>query len=33
MAYDHLTVERRWQRYWAEHGTFRATRRAGRRKH
>ena len=33
MAYDHLAVERRWQRYWAEHGTFRATRRKGRRKH
>ena len=32
MTYDHLATERRWQRYWEEHGTFRATRRAGRRK-
>src|SRR5215475_13349614 len=30
MAYDHLEVEARWQRYWDEHGTFRATRRSGR---
>jgi leucyl-tRNA synthetase len=26
MAYDHLEIEARWQRYWDEHGTFRATR-------
>jgi leucyl-tRNA synthetase len=32
MAYDHLDVERRWQRYWDEHGTFRAERHPGRRK-
>src|SRR5512132_1946921 len=30
MAYDHLEIEARWQRYWDEHGTFRATRRSGR---
>ena len=30
MAYDHLAIEARWQRYWEEHGTFRATRRSGR---
>src|SRR4029450_13445174 len=30
MAYDHLEIETRWQRYWDEHGTFRATRRSGR---
>src|SRR5215510_13067964 len=30
MAYDHLEIEARWQRYWGEHGTFRATRRSGR---
>ncbi len=30
MAYDHLEIEPRWQRYWDEHGTFRATRRSGR---
>ncbi len=29
MAYEHLEIERRWQRYWAEHGTFRAVRRPG----
>jgi leucyl-tRNA synthetase len=32
MAYDHLAIERRWQRYWEEHETFRARRRPGRRK-
>ena len=30
MAYDHLEIEGRWQRYWDEHGTFRAVRRSGR---
>src|SRR5512144_1568832 len=30
MAYDHLEIEARWQRYWDEHGTFRAMRRSGR---
>jgi valyl-tRNA synthetase len=30
LAYDHLEIEARWQRYWDEHGTFRATRRSGR---
>src|SRR5215470_14746574 len=30
MAYDHLEIEAHWQRYWDEHGTFRATRRSGR---
>ena len=30
MAYDHLEIETRWQRYWDEHGTFRATRGRGR---
>ena len=30
MAYDHLAIEPAWQRYWEEHQTFRATRRAGR---
>src|SRR5262245_38361000 len=30
MAYDHLEIETRWQRYWDEHGTFRAARRNGR---
>jgi leucyl-tRNA synthetase len=30
MAYDHLEIEARWQRYWDEHGTFRATRRSDR---
>ena len=30
MAYDHLEIETRWQRYWDEHGTFRAARRSGR---
>jgi leucyl-tRNA synthetase len=30
MAHDHLEIESRWQRYWDEHGTFRATRRSGR---
>src|SRR5215468_6137275 len=30
MAYNHLEIEARWQRYWDEHGTFRATRRSGR---
>ena len=30
MAYDHLEIEARWQRYWDAHETFRATRRSGR---
>ena len=30
VAYNHLEIEARWQRYWDEHGTFRATRRSGR---
>ncbi len=30
MAYDHLEIEGRWQRYWNAHGTFRARRRSGR---
>jgi leucyl-tRNA synthetase len=29
MAYDHLSIEPRWQRYWEEHQTFKAVRRAG----
>jgi leucyl-tRNA synthetase len=28
--YDHGEVERRWQRFWDEHATFRAVRRSGR---
>jgi len=31
-VYDHGEVERRWQRYWEEHQTFRAVRRSGREK-
>ncbi len=30
MAYDHRTIEARWQRYWAENETFKAIRRPGR---
>jgi leucyl-tRNA synthetase len=30
MAYDHRAIEPRWQKYWEEHATFRAERRAGR---
>ncbi len=30
MAYDHLAIEPAWQRFWEEHRTFRAERRAGR---
>jgi leucyl-tRNA synthetase len=30
MAYDHQSIEARWQRYWDEHDTFRARRREGR---
>ena len=30
MTYDHLEIEARGQRYWDEHGTFRATRCSGR---
>src|SRR5262249_47827323 len=30
--YDHREVEARWQRFWEEHATFRAARRAGREK-
>ncbi|HSC89989.1 MAG TPA: hypothetical protein VLC09_22110, partial [Polyangiaceae bacterium] len=33
MAYEHLAVEARWQRYWAENRTFRAVRRPGRSKY
>jgi leucyl-tRNA synthetase len=29
MAYDHRSVEARWQRYWDENQTFKAKRRAG----
>ena len=29
-AYDPSAIEARWQRYWDEHGTFRAARRSGR---
>ncbi len=31
--YDHAEVEARWQAYWDEHQTFRATRRPGKPKH
>jgi leucyl-tRNA synthetase len=30
MAYDHRSIEPRWQKYWAEQQTFRAERRPGR---
>ncbi|HYO95076.1 MAG TPA: leucine--tRNA ligase [Polyangiaceae bacterium] len=30
MAYDHLSIEPRWQRYWHEKATFKAVRRPGR---
>ena len=30
MAYDHRTIEARWQRYWAENETFKAVRHPGR---
>ena len=30
MAYDHTSIEPRWQKFWKEHGTFRAERHAGR---
>ena len=30
MAYDHRSVEPRWQKYWDEHETFRVERRPGR---
>ena len=33
MAYDHRTIEPRWQKYWDEHQTFRAERRPGRPKY
>ncbi len=33
MAYDHLSIEARWQAYWREHQTFRAVRRPGRPKY
>lgn len=33
MAYDHKTIEERWQKYWAEHKIFRAQRRPGRPKY
>jgi leucyl-tRNA synthetase len=29
MAYDHKSIEPRWQEYWATHQTFKAERRAG----
>jgi leucyl-tRNA synthetase len=32
MPYDHDAIEARWQRYWDEHETFKATRRPGRAK-
>src|SRR5688500_16315927 len=30
MAYDHASLEARWQKYWEEHQTFKAERRPGR---
>ncbi len=30
MPYDHLAIEPRWQKYWAEHETFKAVRHPGR---
>ncbi|HEX3775498.1 MAG TPA: leucine--tRNA ligase, partial [Polyangiaceae bacterium] len=33
MAYDHKSVEQRWQRYWAEHQLFKAERHPGRPKY
>ncbi len=33
MAYDHKAIEPAWQRFWEQHQTFRAERRAGRRKY
>jgi len=33
MAYEHQTIEPRWQKYWEEHQTFRAVRRPGRPKY
>src|SRR6476659_5035793 len=33
MAYDHSSVEPRWQKFWADHQTFRAERRPGRPKY
>jgi leucyl-tRNA synthetase len=33
MAYDHLGIEARWQKYWDEHQTFRTERRPGRPKY
>ncbi len=30
MAYDHQSIEPRWQKHWKEHATFRAERHAGR---
>src|SRR5688500_36515 len=29
MAYEHRSIELRWQQYWEEHATFRAVRRSG----
>lgn len=25
MAYDHKAIEKKWQRYWKQHKTFKAT--------
>ncbi len=33
MAYDHLELEPRWQKYWEQHTTFKAQRRPGRPKY
>jgi leucyl-tRNA synthetase len=33
MAYDHKSIEPRWQEYWASHQTFKAERRPGRPKY
>lgn len=33
MAYDHLSIERRWQKYWEDHQTFKTVRRPGREKY
>jgi len=32
MAYDHATIEPRWQQFWSDNNTFAATRRPGREK-
>ena len=33
MGYDHLEIEKKWQRYWQQNKTFKATAKPGQKKY